>query len=322
MPTRPSVSSSIPRLLGLAPRLFLGLSLGLGLAAASSAFGQSPEAPETDTVESGTLTTADGIPVAYEVRGSGEPTLVFVHCWACDRTMWREQVDVFAEDHRVVTFDLPGHGASGAEREIWTLDGLAADTVQLVNALDLDDFVFVGHSMGGPVSLLAAARLADAPDHRVRGIVCVDTLHDLEMKPPEEQSKAWISMFEKDFEGSLARMMTMTVPGDQNERLREDVTKVALAADRAAVVELMRDFPSLELADEAEAAGVPLRCINALAMQANLPEDALERNQARADYELTLLEAGHFLQLEKPAEFNRAMRQAFETLEPDSDGAP
>lgn len=279
-------------------------------------------------VETGSLTTADGITMTYEIRGDRDaaaPTLVFVHCWACDRTVWREQVGVFAKDRRVVTFDLPGHGESmsgenGAERETWTLDGLAADTVQLVEALDLDDFLFVGHSMGGPVSLLAAAKLAGSEEHAVRGIVCADTLHDLEMKPPEEQSNQWVSMFENDFEGSLAGMMAMTLPGEQNDTLRADITRVAVAADRTAVVELMRDFPSLELSKEAETAGVPIRCINAAMMQNNMPADALDRNRSHADYELTVLDGvGHFLQLEKPAEFNEALRAAIDSIAKSSE---
>ncbi|MDA8018711.1 MAG: alpha/beta hydrolase [Thermoanaerobaculia bacterium] len=270
--------------------------------------------PEAKT---GTLTTSDGNAMIYEVRGSGEPTLVFVHCWACNREDWREQVDVFAQDHRVVTFDLPGHGESGAERESWTLDGLAADTVQLVEELNLKDFVFVGHSMGGPVALLAAARLAASKDHATRGVVCVDTLHDLEMKPPEEELKAWIDMFESDFEGSLAGMMAATLPGEHNEALRAAITEVALASDRRAVLGLMKDFPSLDLVAEAEKASVPIRCINAALMQQNMPADALERNQQHADYELTLMEGvGHFLQLENPSEFNEAFREVLAALTP------
>ena len=303
----------------------------LVLAAVAVSVSGADDPPSVETsVETGTLTTADGNALVYEIRAArndvGEPTLVFVHCWACDRSVWREQVDVFAEDHRVVTFDLPGHGESGAERDSWTLDSLAADTVQLVEALDLDDFVFVGHSMGGPVSLLAAAKLAGSEDsvdgHPVRGIVCADTLHDLEMKPPEEQSKQWIAMFENDFEGSLARMMAGTLPGDDNEALRTSVTEVAVAADRKAVVELMKDFPSLELAQEAETAGVPIRCINAAMMQQNMPSDALERNQRHVDYELAVLdEVGHFLQLEKPTEFNQALREALASIADADHGA-
>jgi pimeloyl-ACP methyl ester carboxylesterase len=82
---------------------------------------------------------------------------VFVHCWACDRTYWREQVDVFAADHQVVTLDLAGHGESGAGRETWTVKGLAGDVQAVVEALDLERVILIGHSMGGPVSRRHAA---------------------------------------------------------------------------------------------------------------------------------------------------------------------
>mgnify|MGYP001474781208 CR=1 FL=1 len=38
----------------------------------------------------------DGTPISYEVHGSGEPTLLFVHGWSCDGRYWRHQVERFA----------------------------------------------------------------------------------------------------------------------------------------------------------------------------------------------------------------------------------
>src|SRR6185503_15216252 len=58
----------------------------------------------------GTVKSADGVAVRYEVLGSGTPAVVFVHGWSCDRRYWREQVDHFAERFTVVTVDLAGHG--------------------------------------------------------------------------------------------------------------------------------------------------------------------------------------------------------------------
>ncbi|NIS33422.1 MAG: alpha/beta hydrolase, partial [Actinobacteria bacterium] len=51
-----------------------------------------------------------GLTLHYDTRGSGDTALVFVHCWACDRAYWREQLDVFADRYRVVSLDLGGHG--------------------------------------------------------------------------------------------------------------------------------------------------------------------------------------------------------------------
>src|SRR4030042_2442379 len=60
-----------------------------------------------------TAISSDGIPISYEVRGKGEPALIFVHGWCCDRSYWNEQLPHFAQKYKVVSVDLAGHGESG-----------------------------------------------------------------------------------------------------------------------------------------------------------------------------------------------------------------
>jgi len=78
-----------------------------------AACGSPPPTPrETppDAVTTGIARAVDGLDIAFDVRGHGETALVFVHCWACDRTFWREQLDAFADRYRVVLLDFGGHG--------------------------------------------------------------------------------------------------------------------------------------------------------------------------------------------------------------------
>ena len=65
-------------------------------------------------------------------------------------TMWRRS----RVDHRVVVFDLRGHGESGspAEPSAYSLDRLAADVLAVADSLGLDTFRLLGHSMGGMVA--------------------------------------------------------------------------------------------------------------------------------------------------------------------------
>jgi pimeloyl-ACP methyl ester carboxylesterase len=63
--------------------------------------------------------SADGVPIHYEIHGSGSPALVFVHGWCRDRRCWDGQVQAFAPRHGVVALDLAGHGASGHDRASW-----------------------------------------------------------------------------------------------------------------------------------------------------------------------------------------------------------
>ena len=114
-------------------------------------------------------TTADGNSVPYVVggRSDADVTVVFVHCWMCDRSFWDAQVPVLAAEYRTVTLDLPGHGDSGADRASWSIDGLGADVAAVVRGLELKQVILVGHSMGGPVALAAAPKLRGI----LRGIV-------------------------------------------------------------------------------------------------------------------------------------------------------
>ncbi|HWC19104.1 MAG TPA: alpha/beta hydrolase, partial [Terriglobales bacterium] len=97
----------------------------------------------------------DGLNLVCEVRGQGDTALVFLHGWGGDRQYWKHQVGVFAADYRVVALDQAGHGESGKGRKAWTADGLAGDVEAVVKALGLKRVILVGHSMGGPVALLA-----------------------------------------------------------------------------------------------------------------------------------------------------------------------
>ena len=66
----------------------------------------------------------DNIVIKYDVQGKGEPALVFIHGWCCDKSYWKYQVPEFSKNHKVVTIDLGGHGESGLDREKWTMEAL------------------------------------------------------------------------------------------------------------------------------------------------------------------------------------------------------
>lgn len=90
----------------------------------------------------------------------GQP-LVFAHGYGCDQSMWRFVVPEFTDRYRVVLFDHIGAGGSDLSAyqidRYATLDGYAADVVELCQALDLRDVTFVGHSVSAIIGVLAAA---------------------------------------------------------------------------------------------------------------------------------------------------------------------
>jgi sigma-B regulation protein RsbQ len=100
-----------------------------------------------------------------KVSGRGTQPMLFAHGFGCDQNMWRFVTPAFADDYRIVTFDYVGSGKSdlGAydEQRYADLAGYASDVLDVCHALDLEDVIFVGHSVSSMVGVLAANREPD-----------------------------------------------------------------------------------------------------------------------------------------------------------------
>jgi len=96
------------------------------------------------------------------VSGSGTQPMLFAHGFGCDQTMWRFVTPAFERDYRIVLFDYVGSGKSDLSaydaQRYATLDGYAQDVLEICEALDLHDVVFVGHSVSSMIGVLAANR--------------------------------------------------------------------------------------------------------------------------------------------------------------------
>jgi 3-oxoadipate enol-lactonase len=111
------------------------------------------------------------VELAYEEAGRGEP-VVLLHGFPFNRSMWREQAEALRESFRVVTPDLRGHGETAvAAGEVATMEEMAADVAALLDRLGVGRAVVGGLSMGGYVTL-AFCRLFP---ERVRALVLADT---------------------------------------------------------------------------------------------------------------------------------------------------
>jgi pimeloyl-ACP methyl ester carboxylesterase len=118
------------------------------------------------------ITTNDGVGLEVDVAGAG-PGLVLVHGFGGAKEDFADHVPELARDHTVVTFDHRGHGASDKPTapSAYSLERLAADIVEVVDAVGLDQFRLLGHSMGGMV----ARKVAIEDPARVTALVMMDT---------------------------------------------------------------------------------------------------------------------------------------------------
>ncbi|MCK1339809.1 alpha/beta hydrolase [Bradyrhizobium sp. 38] len=96
------------------------------------------------------------------VTGRGSRGMIFAHGFGCDQNMWRFVAPEFEDDFKVVLFDHVGAGGSDLsaydKSKYSSLHGYADDLVEIGRDLNLEDAVFVGHSVSAMIGLLASLK--------------------------------------------------------------------------------------------------------------------------------------------------------------------
>ncbi|MGZ5279561.1 MAG: alpha/beta fold hydrolase [Pseudobdellovibrionaceae bacterium] len=95
-----------------------------------------------------------------KISGNGPRTIVFAHGFGCDQSMWRFITPAFEADYRIILFDLVGAGNSDASMydpvKYSSLKGYSKDVLEICRELNLENPVFVGHSVSAMIGVLAA----------------------------------------------------------------------------------------------------------------------------------------------------------------------
>jgi pimeloyl-ACP methyl ester carboxylesterase len=111
--------------------------------------------------------------ICYHVTGSTGPTLLLSHGYGATSGMFAGNLAALAGSHRVVTWDLRGHGSSDSPEDAasYSAANALADMTALMAELSVDTAVLGGHSLGGYLSLDFTLTFPD----RVSGLVLIDT---------------------------------------------------------------------------------------------------------------------------------------------------
>lgn len=91
--------------------------------------------------------TLDNTKLYYEVRGEGRP-VIFIHGWSCSTETFAPIIENLKGKYKCISYDHRGHGASSLPLGGYTVTQLAKDLRELIEYMDLDNVILVGHSMG------------------------------------------------------------------------------------------------------------------------------------------------------------------------------
>ena len=249
--------------------------------------------------------------------GRGAPALIFVHGFACTHADWKAQLDFFSRTHEVVACDLRGHGDTPGRAHECSIEHYGGDVAALVNNLDLERAVLIGHSMGCRV-VLEANRISR---ERIAAIVLVDGSRLASGDPDAAESAAHRTIENAGyarFAEHLFRQMFFRPSALADEIIERAVRS---SADFGPVLWPRMARWDAERMDEAlGSVRSPLLAIQTTTRDAQLrrtplkPGDASPWLQLLADAvpdaRLEIISGvGHFPQLEAPDEVNRLLSE-------------
>ncbi|MBF0479991.1 MAG: alpha/beta hydrolase [Candidatus Omnitrophica bacterium] len=242
----------------------------------------------------------DGVPISYFVYGQGEPVLIFVHGWSCNRSFWQKQVSYFEKKYRVVTLDLAGHGASGQKRSVYSMKSFGEDVAAVVRAIHAPKVILIGHSMGGAV-IIAADEIIPG---NVVALIGIDTMQDFEETYSPEQVEEIVKPFKEDFKKATnSFLQSMFVKGTDPKFIDEITATMSNASPRVGISAMEEMFKTSYIANPPKVKA-PVWCLNA-----DLWPTKPEINRKYVpEFNLRIMPGvGHFLMLESPDEFNRQL---------------
>ncbi|HEV8607007.1 MAG TPA: alpha/beta hydrolase [Tepidisphaeraceae bacterium] len=236
-------------------------------------------------------------------QNRNKPTLVFIHGWCCDLTVWNAQASAFNGQLNLLFIDLPGYGQSDHPRIDYTMDLFAKAINAVLEDAKINEALPVGHSMGVPV-VRQFYRLYPA---KTKALILIDGGLRPFTKDPAEAEK-WVSRFkEETFKDSAPKMLTGMIPAD-NAELRQHIENLVYATTPQVAISSQRAMIDESIWKE-DKIQVPTQALMAQnRFWTEDYKDFVKQLVPNLDYR-EFQNVGHFLFMEKPHEINAAITE-------------
>ncbi len=239
---------------------------------------------------------------------NGTP-IVFIHGFPLSHRMWTfqgGQTEPLLTTHRIILYDVRGHGESETGSGIYSIEFFVDDLISLLNHLNIQSAVIVGLSMGGYIALRAIER----HPNRFRGLVLCNTKSEGDTNEAKIQRAAIITLLQKEGIRTFSEEYSKKLFSEHTFSTRPDLIKysqsvmqrnspvgisgtlLALAArtDTTAVLSKI-SVPTLVIAGEKDTV-TPSAVMQE--MQNKIPNSEFH----------IIPNAGHISSMENPKEFN------------------
>ncbi len=252
--------------------------------------------------------------IHYVEEGKGDLTLLFIHGWCINSSYWSSQIKYFSRQYKVIAIDLPGFGKSTSIRNEWTIEKYGEDIINVIEKLQLNNVILIGHSMSGEIMLEAALK-----NHKsIIGLVGVDNFKMIDVQFSQEHLEEMTSFFdqlEKDFSNMgpvyADRMLFHTSTDNTvRTRVKNDISNTDPQVGFLSLAGLIK-YGMSEPAKLSEL-NYKLFLINSDATPTNII--GLEKHCKSSFEILNIHTTGHYPMIEKADEFNRLLELVIQKI--------
>jgi pimeloyl-ACP methyl ester carboxylesterase len=237
--------------------------------------------------------------------GTGGMPVVFLHSFGGSTEHWENQLEYLRKTRRAVAFDFRGHGKSDLPMDSeYSAQAIAEDLKSVIDSLGIDRFILVGHSMGGSSAISYAA----IEPERVAGLVLVGTPG----KTPEEQSKPIIASLESDQYDKVMADYMKSLLANAKPEVDSLVMKGSKKISKEASLIIIKDLFAYDPLPLLQRYPGP-KLIISTTREAEQP-NALFKQLGDVPYK-TVAGTSHWVQLDKPEEFNKILNEFIDRVE-------
>ena len=262
-------------------------------------------------VSNQTLIT-DQSEISYSTCGEGDTALFFVHGWNINKSYWSGQQNRFCKDYQIVTMDLPGFGQSKNLKGEYSIDSYATDVKELINSLDLNKVILIGHSMGSRVVLEAAQG-----NDKVIALMAVDDYKDVSQILTDElkaEADGFVEWLQQDFTTNSALYASEYMIHPETDSLIKQriISDYRRANPETSIpaIEAYFNYPYSEQ-ERLSNLNIPLFLLSGDMM----PVDTVGLQNTGLDYQnLVINKSGHFPMVEQLEIFNQKLAMVLKSL--------
>ena len=235
------------------------------------------------------IAVIDALEVGYDDIGTGMPVL-FIHAFPLNRTLWAPQLSALVERCRCIAFDLRGFGESSVSPP-YSIEQYADDCAHLLDQLRVDKVVFVGASIGGYIAFAFWRRHR----RRVRAFVLAGTRAGTDTDQTLARRRQIIDIARREGGVAVANAQIASLEGIVGAQ-----EAMMVRADSTTTLPTI-DVPTLIMVGDED---VPNPVKEARAIHERIAASRLE----------IITQAGHLVNLERPAAFNHLLTEFLATL--------